>query len=61
MIFRFKTKNLTTCHGKNLRQKRVFAVGVGGKEISFGPGVICFSCMVFYSGIKNQNGFAFAL
>jgi hypothetical protein len=47
MILRFSTKNLTTCHGKNLRQNRVAPVGEGGKVISFGPGVMFLSCMVF--------------
>jgi hypothetical protein len=47
MILRFSTKNLTTCHGKNLRQNRVAPVGDGGWVISFGPGVMFLSCMVF--------------
>lgn len=61
IILRFSTKNLTTCQGKNFRQNLVALVGEGGKEISFGPWEMCFSCMLFYSGIKNQKGFAFAL
>lgn len=37
IIFRFRTKNRITCQGKNFRQNRVVRVGIGGKEISFGP------------------------
>ncbi len=52
MILRFNTKNLTTCQGKNLRQNLVFPVGYGGFVISFGPGVMCFSCMTNVIGTE---------
>jgi hypothetical protein len=45
MILRFRTKNLTICHGKNLRQNRVVTVGVGGNESSLGPDSVVFDCM----------------
>ncbi len=75
MILRLRTKNLTTCHGKNLRQNRVELVGLGGQVISFGPVTVFFDCINggflrrigknnnrgSYSGIRNQNGLALAL
>ena len=52
IIFRFNTKNLTTCQGMNLRQNLVFPVGYGGLVISLGPGVMCFSCMMVVIGTE---------
>jgi hypothetical protein len=53
MIFRFSTKNLTTCQGKNFRQNLVEPVGYGGRLIALGPGVMCFSCIL--KGIKIKK------